>query len=122
MKVTLMMGVCAAGLLLVSAADAGGIKRIKKEKDFRALVADKKITIGSGWAIIKSDGTSVGEFEPGKWKGVWKWSRGYYCTNGTLGGVERGSDCKLVKSDGNVLVLIDNKGKGERELTYQIEN
>lgn len=107
--------------MLVASASAGGIKRIKKEKDFRALIVDKKLIVDGGWFSLGPEGTSVGEFRGKKWVGAWKWSKGYYCSAGRMDRKELPADCKLVKSDGSSLQLTDNKGKGGRTITYVLK-
>ena len=114
---------CGVAVMLVTSASAGGMKRIKKEKDFLALVLGKKLVVNTGWAVIKADGTTNGKFTTGKWVGAWKWSKGYYCSAGHLGGKERPTDCFLAKSDGSILQLTSNKGKGKdkRVVDWRIE-
>ena len=121
MKLMRFAFVCTATALLTTSAYAGDIKRIKKEADFVNMIVGKKLSIGSkNSVVIKADGTSKGKFTSGKWAGVWAWQKGYFCSAGQLGDRTIKQDCKLAKSDGKVLQLTDNKGKGERTIEYTI--
>lgn len=89
-------------------------KPIKKEKDFRARLVDRKLTDANGnWTIIKSDGSQTGSFGGKTYKGAWTWNGKFWCRNGVIGKKELGTDCQLVEVDGNTARFTRSKGKGK---------
>lgn len=96
-------------------------KAVKKEKQFRQSIVDRKLTTKKGfWTIIKSDGTQTGKFGNKTYTGTWKWSGKYWCRNGVIGGKELGTNCQLVEIDGNKTRFTRDKGKGKDGGTYTI--
>ncbi|MCP5072783.1 MAG: hypothetical protein GY947_05735 [Rhodobacteraceae bacterium] len=107
----LLASILSLGLLLAIAVPADA-KNIRKEKDFRSMVVDKKMVWDKGWGIVSSDGTIKGKFNGSAYTGKWVWSQKYYCRNVVVKGKEVGSDCLTVKINGSVLTLTHKKGKG----------
>jgi hypothetical protein len=96
-------------------------KAVKKEKQFRQTIVDRKLTSDNGnWTVINSNGTQTGKFGKNSYSGTWKWSGKYWCRNGVIGGKELGTNCQLVEIDGNETRFTRDKGKGKDAGTYTI--
>ncbi|MBV1863307.1 MAG: hypothetical protein KUG74_02635 [Rhodobacteraceae bacterium] len=102
-----------AASVLASGVEAGSMKWIKKEADFRAMAVDKKITSSFGWVMINSNGKLTGKLTNGRFKGGWNWQKGYYCRNAKVGKKELGFDCQVIKSDGSAIDFIREQGTGK---------
>lgn len=110
-----------ASLALIGTAVQAEFKQIKKEKQFRAAIVDKKLTDANGnWTIIKSDGSQSGQFNGNAYVGAWTWNGRYWCRNGKIGGNELGTNCQMVEIDGNQTRFTRDKGKGRSGGTFTI--
>lgn len=83
MNKILTFAACALGLF-ATGVEAGSMKRIKSEVDFRAIVVDKKLTNSAGWVMVNSNGKLTGKLTNGRFKGVWNWQKGYFCRNAEI--------------------------------------
>lgn len=106
--------------LVAAGVNAAGMKRIKKEADFTAVIVGKKMEKGKDWVQINADGTLNGSFGGRKAKGAWNWQKGFFCRNIILGGKTLGSDCQIVQSDGSQAEFIREQGKGGSGGIYTI--
>lgn len=93
---------------------AGGMKRIKKEANFNAIVVGKTITAKDTTVVLHPNGKITGKYKADKITGAWNWSKGYYCRNVNVGKKKLGSNCLVVKHSGDQLLFIRDQGKGEK--------
>lgn len=100
---------------------AESFKRIHTEAAYRAAVVDKKITRGSGYFIVHSDGRITGDIPQGPLAGNWNWRKPFFCRSITINGTPAGSKCQVIKisPDGKTLMIIGDKGKDPAK-TYTI--
>lgn len=100
--------------LAATALQAESFKRITSEADFRALIADRKLTQGKDWMTVKSDGTTVGRIFDQKFTAAWVWQNRMYCRNAVMGKRQLGTDCQVVGISGKSVEFIREYGKGKR--------
>ncbi|UWQ54577.1 hypothetical protein [Leisingera caerulea] len=113
----LRLTACALALSVIAAAPAGA-GAIKKEKDFMAAVAGKKLVAGDHWVIASADGKLTGVSPRGeKIVGAWVWNRRFFCRNVYIGQKQLPENCLSVSVDGNRVTFTRDKGKG-RSITY----
>ena len=104
----------------VSFAADSGKKRITTEKEFRTIVAGKKLTSKAGYSINHKDGNITGNFRDRELTGTWTWEDGYFCRSVMLGNKDLPDDCQVITVSGDKVTYIRNRGEG-KGLTYQIE-
>jgi hypothetical protein len=121
MKVVALLAVVASVVLL--SAETLDAKDLKKEDQFLAAVAGKKLVDGGTWVIISADGKLTGETgDKVKFKGAWAWNKRFWCRTLVVGGKQIPQDCQKVTIDGNQVTFTRNKGKGKSGGTYTITN
>ena len=89
------------------------------EEQFRAVLAGKKVDLGSGYGISHENGTITGKVGDKELTGKWAWKGEYYCRIVRLDGEKLPFDCSVQIISGDTLTLIRKKGKGKR-ITYRI--
>lgn len=97
----------------VAPATAQNAKKIKSEKEFRALVVDKKLSADKDWMIVKSNGTTEGHIFGEKFSANWVWQNGMYCRNAIMGKRKLGTDCQAVSIAGKSVSFRREYGKGK---------
>ncbi|MCX8952139.1 hypothetical protein OU790_01710 [Ruegeria sp. NA] len=112
----------AAACLVLGSAVVSEAKDIKKEAQFVAGVAGKKLVSGDTWLIITPDGKIEGVGRNNaKITGAWVWNKQFWCRNVVAGGKKFPEDCQKVKMEGNQVEFVRNKGKGDA-IVYTIAN
>ena len=108
----------AAGLavaLMAAPALADNFKRITTEAEFIEKVANKKVTWDNGQGKVDARGNTSGRLADGtKYRGKWKFIKGFYCSNLVINKKELGTNCQVAEIDGNKLRLTRDQGKGKR--------
>ncbi|KIC28634.1 hypothetical protein [Leisingera sp. ANG-M6] len=103
------------GIAAAAPASAGAIK---KQKDFVAAIAGKKLVSGNSWIVVSADGKLTGVSSKGeKITGAWVWNKRFVCRNVYVGSKQLPQDCQTVTTDGNTVTFTRDKGKG-RAITY----
>ncbi|MGR3758672.1 hypothetical protein ACUXV3_00860 [Roseobacteraceae bacterium NS-SX3] len=99
--------------LFSPAAHADGFKRIQTEAEYRELVVGKRWHAGDGYVVAKPNGGLAGEFGGTKLKGAWAWRGDMFCR--TLQTHRVGTECQVVKINGNQMQIIQQRGKGKTQ-------
>ncbi|MBY6139860.1 hypothetical protein KUV26_10475 [Leisingera daeponensis] len=108
---------CALAFSIAAAAPASA-GAIKKQSDFVAAVAGKKLVSGNSWIVVGADGKLTGVSSKGeKIVGAWVWNKRFVCRNVYIGNTQLPQDCQTVSLDGNTVTFTRNKGKG-KSVTY----
>jgi len=98
----------------VGSADAKP-KRIKTQAEYTQLVVGKTLRQGENtWFKGNANGTMTGMHNGEKFSGNWQWHKNFVCRNGAFAGKDPiGTDCQVVRIEGNQLYITRNKGKGK---------
>ena len=124
MKPLVLCGIVCAALTVAAwsgtAAAESGKKKLTTEKEFREMVAGKRMANKHGYGIAHRDGTITGTFAGKNMTGTWSWEDQYYCRTAKLGKKKYGHNCSVVTVSGNKVILKGSKGMGKKR-TYRLE-
>ena len=108
----LSVTITAASFFSSVEANAQSLRQITSEREFRAIVVDRKIHSEAGWTVVQSNGKASGRIFGKKFSASWVWDNKMYCRNAVLGAQKLGTDCQVVKVSGNQVQFIREYGKG----------
>jgi hypothetical protein len=104
--------IATASFFAASEANAQDFRQITTEREFRAIVVDRKVYSDAGWTMVQSNGKASGRIFGKKFSANWVWDNKMYCRNAVLGAQKLGTDCQVVKVSGNQVQFIREYGKG----------
>lgn len=89
------------------------LHRIQSIDEFRAAVIGNRLSAGGVTLVVRPDGTMVGSGQAGRVSLDWSWRSGYFCRQGTVGGIDVKEDCEMVLTADNTVHFVANRGRGD---------
>lgn len=89
------------------------LERIRSSLDFAETVVGKRLSSNGVTLVVRNDGRVTGSGQAGRVALNWDWRGGYYCREGTVGGIQVEEDCEAVYTTGRTVHFVSNRGSGQ---------